>query len=72
MNFYWPWILPVWILVTLAAATYWKRTPRDFESEMTFLVRNNRAEVVVNPDGSSYMQQRQADVSDATTDGWSA
>ena len=61
----WPWILPVWILVTLGAATYWKRTPRDFESEMTFLVRNNRAEVVVNPDGSSFMQQRQADVSDA-------
>ena len=60
----WPWILPLWVLVTLGAATYWLRTPKDFESEMTFLVRNTRAEVVVNPDGSSFMQQRQADVSD--------
>lgn len=61
----WAWVLALWVLATLCAVAYWKRVPRDFESEMTFLVRNNRAEVVVNPDGSSSMQQRQADVSDA-------
>ena len=61
----WAWILTLWVLATVCAAAYWKSVPRDFESEMTFLVRNNRAEVVVNPDGSSSMQQRQADVSDA-------
>ena len=61
----WVWILGLWVLATVAAGAYWMRAPRDFESEMTFLVRNNRAEVVVNPDGSSSMQQRQADVSDA-------
>ena len=61
----WRWLLSIGALITLAAAAYWTRVPKDYESEMTFLVRNTRAEVVVNPDGSSSMQQRQADVSDA-------
>lgn len=61
----WPWILLLVAVTTLAAAGYWMKAPRNYASEMTFLVRNNRAEVVVNPDGSSFMQQRQADVSDA-------
>ena len=62
---HWPWILPLWILITLGAVAYYLKSPRNYESEMTFLVRNNRPEVVLNPDGSSFMQQRQADVSDA-------
>ena len=61
----WLWILALWTIASLAAAAYAYRAPRYYESEMTFLVRNNRAEVVVNPDGSSFMQQRQADVTDA-------
>lgn len=55
----------IWGLVTLAAAAYWKLTPGEYESEMTFLVRNSRSDVVVSADGSSSSPQKLADVSDA-------
>ncbi|HEY3738976.1 MAG TPA: Wzz/FepE/Etk N-terminal domain-containing protein [Bryobacteraceae bacterium] len=61
----WKWLATLWIVATVAAAAYYFLGPREYETEMTFLVRNSRADVVVNPDGSSSMLQRQADVSDA-------
>ena len=41
----WLWILGLWVLATFAAGAYWMRVPRGYESEMTFLVRNDRADV---------------------------
>ena len=61
----WKWLAALWTLSTLAAAAYYFLAPKEYDTDMTFLVRNSRADVVINPDGSSSTQQRQADVSDA-------
>jgi uncharacterized protein involved in exopolysaccharide biosynthesis len=61
----WGWLAALLVVATTGVAAYYFLAPHEYESEMTFLVRNTRADVVVNPDGSSSMQQRLADVSDA-------
>ena len=61
----WRWLALFAALTIAALAAYARFTPPDYESEMTFLVRNNRADVIVSPDGSTTAQQRQTDVSDA-------
>src|SRR4051794_14666950 len=61
----WLWIGALWAVATLAVGGYAYFTPREYESEMTFLVRNNRADTVISAEGSSLSPMRQSDISDA-------
>ncbi len=58
----WRWIAALWGLATLAALLSLRILPRQYESEMTFLVKNVRSEVVVSGDGTTPM--RSGDVTD--------
>lgn len=57
------WILPVCIVLTLALGLYLWKAPRMYEAEMTILVRNMRADMVVTPDGAP-MTAQQTEISD--------
>jgi uncharacterized protein involved in exopolysaccharide biosynthesis len=46
-------ILTLCTILTLAIAGYFWMSPRMYESEMTILVKNTRADLVVTPDGRS-------------------
>ena len=60
------WFVSLWALVTIAVGSYAIVTPREYESEMTLLVRSNRADTVLSAEGaSSFPQARQTDISDA-------
>lgn len=58
----WRWIAALWGFATVAALLSVRVLPRQYESEMTFLVKNVRSDVVVSGDGSS--QVRSGDVTD--------
>ncbi len=57
-------ILALCILFTIALIAFVVFSPRMYEAEMTILVKNNRVDVVMSPDGGPGVM-RQADVSDA-------
>jgi uncharacterized protein involved in exopolysaccharide biosynthesis len=59
----WRWTLAVWVLATIAVTGYALLAPREYESEMTFLVNNNRTDALASPDGSA-AAPRPADISD--------
>jgi len=46
-------ILTLCTILTLAIAGYFWMSPRMYESEMTILVKNTRADLIVTPDGRS-------------------
>jgi uncharacterized protein involved in exopolysaccharide biosynthesis len=57
------WIIPVCVVLTLALGMYAWKAPRTYKAEMTILVRNMRADMVVTPDGTP-MTAQQSEVSD--------
>ncbi len=57
------WIVPVCLVLTAALGLYVWKAPRMYEAEMTILVRNMRADMVVTPDGSP-MTAQQTEISD--------
>jgi uncharacterized protein involved in exopolysaccharide biosynthesis len=59
----WRWTLAVWVLATIAVSVYALLVPREYESEMTFLVNNNRADALASADGNA-AAPRPADISD--------
>jgi uncharacterized protein involved in exopolysaccharide biosynthesis len=59
----WRWNLALWVLVTIGVAAYAVKAPREYESEMTFLVNNNRADSQLSPDGIT-STARPGDISD--------
>ncbi len=59
----WRWTVAAWALATMAVAAYALLTPREYESEMTFLVNNNRADSQSNSEGNAYAA-RPGDISD--------
>lgn len=58
----WRWNLALWVLATIAVAAYALLAPREYESEMTFLVNNNRVDSQLSPDGAAAL--RPGDISD--------
>jgi uncharacterized protein involved in exopolysaccharide biosynthesis len=59
----WRWTLALWALATAAVACYALLTPREYESEMTFLVNNTRADSTFSPEEST-SAPRTTDISD--------
>jgi uncharacterized protein involved in exopolysaccharide biosynthesis len=59
----WRSTLAVWVLATIAVAAYALLVPREYESEMTFLVNNNRTDSQFSGDGIS-PAPRPGDISD--------
>jgi uncharacterized protein involved in exopolysaccharide biosynthesis len=59
----WRWTLALWALATIAVAGYALVAPREYESEMTFIVNNNRADSMSAPEGNA-SQPRPGDISD--------
>ncbi|MGA3025697.1 MAG: Wzz/FepE/Etk N-terminal domain-containing protein [Bryobacteraceae bacterium] len=57
------WILSLCIFLTVALGLYVWKSPRTYEAEMTILVRNMRADMVVTPDGAP-MTAMQTEISD--------
>jgi uncharacterized protein involved in exopolysaccharide biosynthesis len=50
---HWRWTLAIFALVTIGVAGYAALSPREYESEMTFLVNNNRTESMSGADGNA-------------------
>ncbi len=59
----WRWTLALWALATTAVAAYAVLAPREYESEMTFLVNNNRADSMATQDGNA-AAPRPGDITD--------
>jgi len=59
----WQWTVGLWALATIAIAAYALLTPREYESEMTFLVNNNRTDSQLSVDGA-VSATRPGDVTD--------
>src|SRR5689334_13674689 len=58
----WKLIAALWGVATVGAIVALRVMPRQYEAEMTFLVKNVRSDAAVSPDGSVPM--RNADVTD--------
>jgi len=59
----WGWTLALWGLATMATAGYAVLSPREYQSEMTFLVNNNRSDSQSSSDGNG-SASRAGDISD--------
>ncbi len=60
----WKWVSAFWALATVALAAYLALAPRQYEAEMTFLVKNVRTEPVLSGENGA-QPLRSADVTDA-------
>ena len=59
----WRWALALWGSATIVVFVYAVITPREYESEMTFLVNNNRTDSMLGQDGNG-AAPRPGDISD--------